>query len=230
MLRKLVFFLGGLALVGALAAAAVWAFAPTPTSAAELDQAITEMSAQTQRGTQGQRANGQPAEKALAAALINQTSQISGLSRQDVVAELTAGKTLAEVAAANGSSAGAVVAAVSDKAKERLDKQVQSGRISQARADELLKRLETKAGDLMNDASLGGKIADRQAQAQKLAVMPRLVRAAADVTGLPVGDITGRLRDGESMTAIVSSAGKDINTVIDQATADFRSAAEDAVK
>lgn len=230
MRRKLMFFLGGLALVGALAAAAVWALAPTTTNAAELDQAIAEVSAQGQPGPQAQRAGGQPARQALAGALINQTSQITGLSRQDVVAELTSGKTLAEVAAANGSSADAVVRAVSDKAKARLDRQVQRGRISQARADELLRRLEAKAGDLMDDATLGKKIADRQEQAQRLSVMPRLVRAAADATGLPTGDIAGRLRDGESLSQIVSSAGGDIGAVIDQATADFRTAAEDAVK
>jgi hypothetical protein len=221
-------FLGGLALVGALAAAVAWAWAPQTTSAAELDQAIAEVSA-AQPGPQGQ-GKGQAAEKALAASLIGQTSALTGMSRQDVLAELKAGKTLADIAAGHGSSADAVVQAVAAKAKERLDKQVKNGHISQARADELLARLKTKAADLMKDTTLGQQIAARQEKAADRKVMPELVRSAAEVTGLPAGDIAGRLRDGESLTQIVTSAGKDIGAVLDKATADFRAAAENAVK
>lgn len=228
MLRKIVIFISGLALVSALAAAMAWAFAPQTTNAAEIDQVINEVAAAQDKPNRPN--DRQVAEKTLVVALINQTSQLTGLSHQEVVDAIAAGKSLAEVATANGSSADAVIKAVSDKAKERLDQQVKNGHMSQARADELLKRLQTKASELMNDTSLGTQVAERQAQLLKLKVMPALIRSAAESTGLPVGDITGRLRDGESLTEIVTSAGGNINTVVDAATADFRSAAEEAVK
>lgn len=231
MTRKLMTFLAGLALVGVFAAAIAWAFPVQTTSAAEIDAVLTELeTTPLQRDRPNGPQRGEGTEKALVLALINQTSQLSGLTRQQVLDELVAGQTLAQIASAHGTSADAVIAAVNANAKERLDKQVEKGRISQERADELLSRLQTKATELMNDATLGPKVAERQDQAAKMKVMPALIRHAAEATGLPVGDITGRLRDGESLTQIVTSAGGDINAVIDAATAEFRTAAESAVK
>ncbi len=236
MSRKLLTFLGGLALVGIFAAAMAWAFPAQTTSAAEIDAVLTELDTtplQRDRPNRGDRDNpgqGEMNDKALVAALINETSQLSGLTRQEVVDELATGQTLAQIAQAHGTSADAVVAAMSAKAKERLDKQVENGRISQERADELLSRLQTKANELMNDTTLGEKVNNVKDRVANAKVMPALIRHAAETTGLPVGDITGRLRDGETLTQIVTSAGGDINAVIDAATAEFRTAAENAVK
>jgi hypothetical protein len=228
MFRKIALFLASLGLVGALVATMAWIVTPPSASAAEIDQVIAEVD--TAPSQTGKPTKGQFAEKALAAALINRTSQLSSMSRLDLIDELSAGKTLAEIASAHGTSSDAVIKVVSDKAKARLDQQVQKGNLSQARADLLLGRLQTKATDLMNDASLGQKVAQRQEQLSKLKVMPSLIRNASESTGVPVGDIVSRMRDGETLTQIVSSAGGDITKVIDAATADFRSAAENAVK
>ncbi len=180
---------------------------------------------EAQRGGERTGRRGAP----LVAALVRATAEATGLSTQDVVTALRSGQSLAQIAAANGSSAEAVVQAVTAKARERLDRQVAAGRLSQERADEQLARLTTQATDLVNDTTLGTKIDERIDTVRTRAVTPGLVRAASDITGLPVGDIAGRLRDGESLEQIVRSAGADPTAVIDAATAAFRAAAEQAM-
>lgn len=225
MARKIIIALGSLGVLGALLFTLAWATA-APASAAAPTGATAAAAAQVGRGSQ----RGQLAGAALATALIRSTADATGQTAQAVVEDLKAGQSLAQIATASGSSPEAIVKTVTDKAKARLDQAVARGRISQQRADELLQRLTTKANEVVNDTTLGTKIEDRQAQLRTKAVMPALVREASKSTGLPVGDIAGRLRDGESLTAIVESAGGDINAVIDAATAQFRATAVEAVR
>lgn len=229
MLRKLIFFIGGMVAAGALGLGLVWFQAPTTSAAAAVGTAVVEVAALGPGGGHGGDRRG-GAGQMLALGLFRETMDATGLDRATLQQELAAGKSLAQVAAANGSSGDAVVQAVLDQVKERLDTAVQRGRISQARADTLLQEATTKANELVNDTTLGAQIADRADQARQRSVMPALVKATSDATGLPVGDITGRLRDGESLTAIVTSAGGDINAVIDAAIKTFRDAAVEAVK
>lgn len=231
MLRKLVYFVGGMVAAGALGLGMVWFQAPAASAAETVDTAVVEVAALGPGGFGGRGGDRRGGEgQVLALALFRETMDATGLDRAALQQELESGQSLAQVAAANGSSGDAVVQAVLDKVKERLDTAVQRGRISQERADTLLQEATTRANEIVNDTTLGARIADRADQARQRAVMPALVKAASDATGLPVGDITGRLRDGESLTAIVTSAGGDIDAVIDAATATFRDAAVEAVK
>ena len=223
MLRNVLAAAAGL--VGAGALAATFAFG-TPAPAPALAQGPDAPLVQQDRG-RGER--GQWADKAVVLALVRATSEATELTNQEVVEAVKGGQSLAQVAAANGSSGDAVVQAVAAKAKERLDRQVQAGHLSQARADELLRRLTEKATTLVNDTTLGTRISEHQAQRQARATMPALVRATSDATGLPVGDILGRLRDGESLRQIIVSAGGDPDAILDAATASFRTAAEEAL-
>lgn len=165
----------------------------------------------------------------LAAALIRSTSDLTGLTGEQVLNELRAGKSLAQIAAANGSSGDAVVQAVVAKVKERLDRQVAAGRLTQAQADQRLATVTTQATEIVNDTTLGQKIDTRIGNRQERAVMAALVQAARDATGLSASDIVTRLRNGESLEQIVRSAGGDPAAVINAATAAFRSAAESAM-
>ncbi len=165
----------------------------------------------------------------LAAALIRSTSELTGLTGQQVLDELRAGKSLAQIAAANGSSGDAVVQAVVARIKERLDRLVAAGRLTQAQADERLATVTTRATELVNDTTLGQKIDTRATNRQDRAVTAALVQAASDATGLSASDILTRLRDGESLEQIVRSAGANPTAVIDAATAAFRAAAESAM-
>lgn len=165
----------------------------------------------------------------LAAALIRATSELTGLTGEQVLTELRAGKSLAQIAAANGSSGDAVVQAVVAKIKERLDRLVAEGRLTQQQADERLASITTRATEMVNDTTLGQKIDTRLGNRQERAVMAALVQAASEATGLSASDIVTRLRNGESLEQIVRSAGGDPAAVINAATAAFRAAAESAM-
>ncbi|MGB9632971.1 MAG: hypothetical protein ACPL8I_06570 [Chloroflexaceae bacterium] len=165
----------------------------------------------------------------LAAVLIRSTSDLTGLTGEQVLNELRAGKSLAQIAAANGSSGDAVVQAVVAKVKERVDRLVAAGRLTQAQADQRLATVTTQATEMVNDTTLGQKIDTRIGNRQERAVMAALVQAASEATGLSASDIVTRLRNGESLEQIVRSAGGDPAAVINAATAAFRSAAESAM-
>ncbi len=71
-------------------------------------------------------------------------------SREELRAELKAGKSLAEIAAAKGVSRADLVAAMVAPAKERLAKAVAAGTLTQTRADELAKRLTERVSKLVD--------------------------------------------------------------------------------
>lgn len=71
-----------------------------------------------------------------------------GLTREQLRAELKSGKSLAQVAQAQGKSVDGLVSAMLAPAKARLAKAVESGRLTKTRADEILARL-TKATTLI---------------------------------------------------------------------------------
>lgn len=72
------------------------------------------------------------------------------MTREELRAELKAGKSLAEIAAAKGVSRTDLIAAMTKPAKDRLAKAVAAGKLTQARADELTKRLTERVTKLVD--------------------------------------------------------------------------------
>lgn len=155
MLRK--FLATTASLIGAGALAATLALGG-PTLAAAAGPAQGAALAQHPQG--GDRT--QRGDRLIVVGLVRATVEATGLTNREVVEALKGGQSLAQVAAANGSSGDAVVQALVAKNKQRLDRQVQAGRLSQARADELLRRLTDRATALVNDTTIGSKIEARQ--------------------------------------------------------------------
>ncbi len=73
-----------------------------------------------------------------------------GLTGAELGAELEDGKTLAEIAKAEGKSVSGLVQALVKEAKARITEAVADGRLTQARADELEAGLEERITDLVN--------------------------------------------------------------------------------
>ena len=71
-------------------------------------------------------------------------SEYLGLTREQLRTELRAGKSLAQVASAQGKSADGLATALLAPVKERLAKAVAAKRLTQQRADEILERLEAR--------------------------------------------------------------------------------------
>lgn len=229
-LRSLV---GGVALAGVFALGAVWGSTRViePAAAAAVTQGTTLDPAQAAQGPDGLRQQGRRGEaRPLVPALIRTTAELTNQTSLEVTEALTGGQSLAAIATAGGSSVEAVVAEVAAKARERLDTAVERGRMTQEEADQLLQELEQRATELMNDPALGEQVGERLDRMEERYTMPALVREASAATGLTPREIMQRLRDGESLTAIVTAAGGDITQVIDAATAAFRTAAEEAVQ
>ncbi|WP_322494271.1 hypothetical protein [Chloroflexus sp.] len=162
--------------------------------------------------------------------LIKALQNLTGLDAATIRAELQNGRSLAQIAAAHGSSGDALVKAVVDAAKTRLDQAVSKGRMTQAEADQMLATIRERATTLVNDTTVGAQLADRAAKAAERSTLGWLIQAAADQTGLDVATIRSRLRNGETLRAIVTSAGGDPQKVIDAAVNAFRQAATAAMQ
>jgi hypothetical protein len=73
-----------------------------------------------------------------------------GLSETELRTQLSDGKTLADVAKAEGKTVDGLVSALVADEKKELDAAVSSGRLTQAQADELLANAEERFTDLVN--------------------------------------------------------------------------------
>ena len=73
-----------------------------------------------------------------------------GLGEAELREQLADGKTLAEIARAEGKSVDGLVRALVNDAKARLDQAVAAGKLTRAQADELAEGLEGRIADLVN--------------------------------------------------------------------------------
>jgi hypothetical protein len=85
----------------------------------------------------------------LRAAIIDQAAAAIGVTADDLRASLRAGNSIADEAAARGVALDEVESAILDAARAKLERAVASGRIDQARADELIARLDARLDELL---------------------------------------------------------------------------------
>jgi polyhydroxyalkanoate synthesis regulator phasin len=96
------------------------------------------------------------------ATLIRITADLTDTTASAVRDAVIGGQSLAQYAAANGSSGEAVVDAAVDKATPRIEQAVQRGRITREQADRLIQELTDRATALVNDTELGAKLKARR--------------------------------------------------------------------
>jgi polyhydroxyalkanoate synthesis regulator phasin len=127
----------------------------------------------------------------------------------DLQAELLAGKSVAEVAAAKGVSLDAIVNAVVAEQKQLLDQAVAAGRLTQAQADTLLANLKaTLPGQLQVKYVPGfGKFGRFD---YKLPMMDTIAQAL----GLTVAELRTELSTGKSVADVAKAKGVDLDKVI----------------
>lgn len=82
--------------------------------------------------------------------LVDVTAKVTGLTAADVVKELQAGKTFADVAQANGKTANDLVNAFLADRKAVVDRAVADGRITQDVADTMLATMKTNVEQHVN--------------------------------------------------------------------------------
>jgi hypothetical protein len=82
--------------------------------------------------------------------VLEETAEFLGIERSDVLAGIEDGQTLGEIAAANGSSAEALVDHLVGELTTRVNEKVAEGDISQERADEILSTATERITNLVN--------------------------------------------------------------------------------
>ncbi len=73
-----------------------------------------------------------------------------GVTAEELRTDLDSGKTLAEIATADGKTVDGLVQALASSAKERLAADVEAGRLTQAQADEMSADLKQRITDMVN--------------------------------------------------------------------------------
>ncbi|MBX6354086.1 MAG: LysM peptidoglycan-binding domain-containing protein [Thermoflavifilum sp.] len=75
---------------------------------------------------------------------LNDAAQVIGINRATLLQDLKQGESIAQVAQSKGISVNALVSKLMAKEKVRLDQKVSSGKLTQAREQQMLKRLQTQ--------------------------------------------------------------------------------------
>lgn len=96
-------------------------------------------------------------------ASLEAASSYLGLTEAELQAQLEDGKSLADLAEAEGKSVDGLKAALVADAQEKLDEAVENGRLTDAQRDEALERLGERLDDLVQRAGFGPRGGDRPA-------------------------------------------------------------------
>ena len=83
-------------------------------------------------------------------ASLDAAAKYLGLTEAELHTQLESGKTLAQIAKAQGKTVDGLKKALTADTKTKLDAAVKAGKITQAQADELLKRTTDHLDDLVN--------------------------------------------------------------------------------
>ncbi len=98
----------------------------------------------------GERLEGQRSGQHRGARVLGQAAEFIGVSIQALVTALQEGQTIADVAAANGSSGDAVIAAAVAEAEARLAEKVAAGELTQEEADARLAEITERVTERVN--------------------------------------------------------------------------------
>jgi len=87
--------------------------------------------------------------------LVDSAAAYLGVTEDELRSQLGDGKSLADVAAAEGKPVAGLKAALRSAAKEKLDDAVENGRLTDAQRDEALERFDERLDDLVTREGLG---------------------------------------------------------------------------
>lgn len=145
-----------------------------------------------------------------------------GLEPTDVLLLLREGKSLATIITENNGDLEAITAKLIAAETERINAAVADEKLQQARADELLANLETFITNALNrEPRLGEGNGQPRPGGRGPAgqVIEGIVQLAATQTGLEVQTIVEDLRNGATLSSILTENNVDVDTFIDAAVA-----------
>jgi hypothetical protein len=150
-----------------------------------------------------------------------------GLSSDELRTQLGSGKTLAEIAAAQGKPVAGLEDAIVADAKTRLDQAVADGKLTAAQEKTMLENLQSHLDDIVDHTGThpGHRPAGKGG--------PHFAAAAAAYLGLTQAELRTQLKAGKSLTQVATAQGKPVDgleaailaaakTRLDKAVADGR--------
>ncbi len=203
---------------------------------AEADAKLAEF---TTRVTEMVNTSGLPAPKGghgKHGASLDTVATTIGITTEALRTELEAGKSIADVATANGVSVSAVVDALVAEVKAHLDEEVASGEHTQAEADAKLAQATTRITEMVNTEGLPGprgrtgegEHGDHGGRGHGMKGGNSL-DAAATALGMTAEELRSKLEAGKSIADVATAKGVAINTVIDALVAEVKAHLDEEV-
>jgi lambda repressor-like predicted transcriptional regulator len=140
-----------------------------------------------------------------------------GLKPADLLAQLRSGKSLADIATAQGKTVDGLKTAITDAATKQLDAAVTAGKLTKDQETKVLADLASRMDELVNDVhgpgGFGGPGGRRHAFGFGFGG-PGLMAGLGDVAtylGLQPADLVAQLRSGKSLADIATAQGKTVD-------------------
>jgi predicted DNA-binding protein YlxM (UPF0122 family) len=160
---------------------------------------------------------------------LDTVAEVLGMTPEDLRAQLQAGKTLAEIAEAQGVDPQAVCDALHALAEERLQQAVADGQLTQEQADQMLERMAEHEGDCLLDA--GSPFGMRHGRGMGMGWRDHgaVLDTAAEVLGMTPEDLQTELQTGKSLAEIAEAQNVDPQAVCDAIHAQAEEMVQQAV-
>jgi hypothetical protein len=141
-------------------------------------------------------------------ALIAVAAEELGLTRQELIAELQGGKTIADVAAEKNVAVETIVDAFLAPRAERLNELVANGQLTQEQADTQLAQMKTNVTERINQPwpSQGSRWGGPENS---------LISIAADELGLTTTELVTELQAGKTIADVAAEKNVAVETIVD---------------
>jgi hypothetical protein len=150
--------------------------------------------------------------------VIEIVSSETGIDPKEIMQQLAEGMTLADIIESNNGNVQLVIDQSVAKITANVNQSITDGKLTQARADQLLANLSGIITKAVNGDLFPNKL-DRGAGAVRRASERILVQATADATKLSPVDIIKQLRDGKTLAEVITAQGANVDTVVSAAVA-----------
>jgi polyhydroxyalkanoate synthesis regulator phasin len=163
-----------------------------------------------------------------AVALVRRVAEASDPTPQQVLEELDAGKTLAEIAAENGADPDAIAAEFLAGLQARLDEAVAEGHITQERADEIMAAAPERVETAMNTPHENWpEVAQRWWR--RFEVRRAVAQRVMEASGLTPDEVVAELQAGKTLAEIATENGADPDAIEEELLADLQARLDEAV-
>jgi hypothetical protein len=127
-----------------------------------------------------------------------------GLTESELRAQLDAGKSLAQIASAQGKSVAGLEDVIISDAKTHLDEAVANGKLTAAQAATMLAGLKSHVDDIVN--ATGGP----RGPGVRIGIGPAFGDAAATYLGLTQDELRAQLEGGKTLAQVATAQGKSV--------------------